>query len=108
MYEYRARVLSVYDGDTIRADIDLGLCVKLCNQQLRLYGINTPEVRGSYRLKGIAARDALRSLIDGEDVKIVTHKDRTGKYGRWLVEVWFREIHVNEWLLQNGYAEVYD
>lgn len=42
MYEYRAFVRKVYDGDTITVDIDLGFEVLLKNQKLRLYGINTP------------------------------------------------------------------
>ena len=49
MYEYRAFVRKVYDGDTITVDIDLGFEVMLKNQKLRLYGINTPEVRGESR-----------------------------------------------------------
>ena len=47
MYEYRATVISVYDGDTITVDIDLGFGIVLRKQKLRLYGLNTPEVRGA-------------------------------------------------------------
>ena len=108
MYEYRAKILSVYDGDTVRADLDLGFGVELKNQKLRLRGIDTPELTGSSRAEGIRARDALRAMIDKEVVTVTTHKDRQGKYGRYLVEIWWRDANVNHWLIQNGYAKPYD
>ena len=51
LYYYRARVKSVYDGDTCTVDIDLGLRVWLKGEKLRLYGINASELRGSERPK---------------------------------------------------------
>lgn len=42
LYHYRARLVSVYDGDTIRVDLDLGMGIWRNNIALRLYGINTP------------------------------------------------------------------
>lgn len=46
LYHYAAQVVSVYDGDTITVDIDLGLEVWLKGQKIRLLNIDTPEVRG--------------------------------------------------------------
>ncbi len=52
-YNYKVKkVVNVYDGDTITVDIDLGFNMVMCNQKLRLYGINTPEVRGEEREEG--------------------------------------------------------
>ncbi len=107
MYEYRAEVRSVYDGDTIRADINLGFGVVLENQKLRLLGINTPEIRGDSREHGLMARDALRDKIEGMTVTVRTHKDSQGKYGRWLAVVYLGEENVNEWLLNHGFATKY-
>jgi hypothetical protein len=45
MYEYRATLLKIVDGDTVDVDIDLGFGVVLSNQRIRLYGIDTPESR---------------------------------------------------------------
>ena len=45
MYEYKATVTKVYDGDTITVDFDLGFGIILKKQTIRLFGINTPEVR---------------------------------------------------------------
>lgn len=90
LYVYRAIILpsDVYDGDSVTADIDLGFGTWLRGQKLRLWGINTPELRGASRKKGIEAREFLRNLLpeDGE-VYIRSHKDRKGKYGRWLCEI---------------------
>ena len=42
MYQYRATITAVYDGDTCTAIVDLGLHVRV-EATLRLHGINTPE-----------------------------------------------------------------
>ena len=70
MYIYNAIITSVYDGDTVTADIDLGFEVWLKGQKLRLLNIDTPEVRGKEKAEGIVSRDALRSRILGKEVKI--------------------------------------
>ena len=43
MYEYRASILRVVDGDTVDVDIDLGFGVWLRNERVRIMGIDTPE-----------------------------------------------------------------
>lgn len=88
-----SRPQPVYDGDTVRVDIDLGCCVWLRDEAIRLYGINAPELRGSERSEGLISAAALRDWIDlavntdGAELWIRTHKDRKGKYGRWLGEL---------------------
>lgn len=96
MYEYRAAVEDVHDGDTIRVTIDLGFSIKQEHVTLRLYGINAPELRTRNAAgvlvdnpAGVAARDFLASLIPvGSQVYLRTVKDRTEKYGRYLSNVW--------------------
>ena len=109
MYEYRAYVRKVYDGDTITVDIDLGFGVVLKNQKLRLTGINTPEVRGKQRQEGLKVRDLVRSRIANKWVVIKTEKDKRGKYGRWLATVFEPSVEesVNKWLLNEGHAVEY-
>lgn len=107
MYEYRAYVRKVYDGDTITVDIDLGFDVVLQKQKIRLVRINTPEVRGPEREAGLKSRDALREKIGNKWVKIKTQKDKKGKFGRWLGEIWSEDTCINDWLLSEGHAEVY-
>ena len=109
MYEYRAFVRKVYDGDTITCDIDLGFNMIMRNQKLRLAGINTPEVRGESRPEGLKVRDIVRSRISNKWVTIKTHRDKKGKYGRWLAEIYEAGVEesLNQWLLKEGYAKEY-
>jgi micrococcal nuclease len=107
MYEYKATVTKVYDGDTITVDFDLGFGILIRKQKIRLYGINTPEVRGTEKSEGIISRDALRERILGKVVTIKTFRDKKGKYGRWLGEVFVEEENINQWLITEGYAKEY-
>lgn len=107
MWEYRAFVRKVYDGDTITVDFDLGFDILLKNQKIRLAGINTPEVRGEQRAEGLISRDALRSRIANKWIIIKTEKDKKGKYGRWIGTVILDDENINEWLINEGYAKVY-
>lgn len=84
MYEYRATILRVVDGDTVDVTLDLGFDVHL-KQRLRLRGIDAPELRTT---EGKASRDWLRTLLPpGESVVVRTEKDRREKYGRYLATV---------------------
>ena len=109
MFEYRAFVRKVYDGDTITCDIDLGFNMIMRNQKLRLYGINTPEVRGSSREEGLKVRDIVRSRISNKWIIVKTHRDKKGKYGRWLAEIFEPNVEesLNNWLLTEGHAVEY-
>jgi micrococcal nuclease len=86
MYEYRARLIRCVDGDTADFEVDLGFKV-FVKVRTRLLGVNTPE-RG--KVDYLKATLMLESLIEGKAdpsgyITIKTHK--TGKYGRWLVEI---------------------
>lgn len=114
LYTYKAKVLSVYDGDSLRLDIDLGFKVVMQNQRVRLLGIDTPEVRGEEREAGLVARDYMRDLLLDKEVIITTIKDSYGKYGRWLVDIFLPDstqesgfLNVNEHLISEGLAVPY-
>lgn len=76
-------------------------------QKIRLLGINTPEVRGSERAKGLVSRNRLRELIVGKDVIIATHKDKGGKYGRLLATIYLDGVDINQLLIDEGLAKPY-
>ena len=89
MYKYRAIVTKIYDGDTITVDIDLGFGVWLFKQSIRLARIDTPEIRGEEREDGLRVRDTFREWLPiYSEVYLVTNKDKSGKYGRWIAEVY--------------------
>ena len=105
MYQYKAKVVNVYDGDTITVDIDLGLKVWVRDEKLRLYGINAPELKGKERDKGLESRDHLRDILPtGSVITIRTIKDKKGKYGRYLAEIFVDDVNVNEKMVDDGFA----
>ena len=107
-YYYRAKIVSVYDGDTCRADIELGFGVVLENKTIRLANIDTAEIRGNDKEgkeKAYEARDRLRDLILGKEVTLQTIKDRTGKYGRIIGTIYLGGKNINEMLIDEGLAE---
>lgn len=109
LYQYKAFVTSVYDGDTCTVDIDLGLHIWARGEKIRLLRINAPEIRGKRRQKGLRSRDFLRELIMDREIIIGTFKDKKGKYGRYLGEIWLPKddeiININDLLVEEGYAE---
>ena len=112
LYFYKAKVIRIYDGDTIFLDIDLGLSTVVRNEKIRLARINTPELRGSEKEQGIAARDFLKNLIARKNILLETIKDKKGKFGRYLGEIWVESEggfeNVNELMVKNGHAKFVD
>lgn len=108
LYEYRALVKSVYDGDTITVDVDLGFGVVLSDRKIRLAVIDAPELRGLDRPQGLASRNWLRSRILGEYVTLQTQKDATGKYGRYIGTIYLDGICINDEMIEQGMAEPYE
>ncbi len=110
MYEYRAKIVRVTDGDTVEAEVDLGFHIS-SRMTLRLFGINTPEIRGDSHPQGLAARDYLIHLIDTHthntsELTIRTQKDATEKYGRMLATLVASDVNLNEALISAGHAVV--
>ena len=99
--------VGVYDGDTVTLDIDLGFNHSMNNQKIRLFGINTPEVRGIEREAGLVSKQRVKELILSKNVTLISHKDKTGKYGRWLGTIIVDGINVNQLLLDEGLAKPY-
>lgn len=87
LYHYRAKLERVVDGDTIICEwIDLGFSMRLHDQNIRLYGLDTPESRTRDKVEKIYGNLAKQFLIDHvpEYFTLRTHKDGKGKYGRIL------------------------
>lgn len=107
LYKYKAEIISVYDGDTIRCDLSLGFNHWIKNLSVRLYGINTPEIRGKEKEQGYISRDRLRELVLGKEVILESHKDKTGKFGRVLATLHLDGVNINEQLIAEGLAVRY-
>jgi endonuclease YncB( thermonuclease family) len=89
MYEYNARVKRVVDGDTVDFVVDLGFNIHT-TIRTRLIGVDTPERGHEDWSKATAAcAGLLKSVaeINFEDLPDEEWWVKTGKYGRWLVEI---------------------
>ena len=106
MYNYKAKIIDVYDGDTVTAVVDLGF-LHSQEMKLRLYGIDTPEMRGPEKVEGKKVRDIVREMILDKEVEIHSFKDKQGKYGRYLANIIVDGLDLNQWLVDNGHAEPY-
>ena len=109
---YRATVVRVVDGDTIRLDIDLGFDIVLNNQSVRLYRVDTPECRTrdlKEKAAGLLAKSVVKGFVDqGSKVVIKTYLDTKGKFGRILGTIITDEgVNINEHLINNNYAVEY-
>jgi len=120
MYEYRATIVKVVDGDTVDVDIDLGFGIVLSDERVRIAGIDTPESRTRDKEEkkfGLAAKARVKQLLgktcvlktqinkDGEDMK--------GKFGRILGDFNIYDSATDSWrmitevLISEGHAVPY-
>lgn len=107
LYEYKAEVVEVHDGDTLTVSIDLGFSVTLENEHLRLYGLDAPEL--SSPAGKTSAEYAQSILPSGTPIMVRTIKDKKEKYGRYLAIVFLADgRNFNEMLIATGMAKVWD
>jgi micrococcal nuclease len=108
LYNYKAHIIKVYDGDTVTALIDLGCNVKI-TEKIRLADVDTPELRGEERESGLISRDWLREKILDKDVLLHTNKDKKGKYGRYIGTIFLagETVSINEQIINEGLGKLY-
>ena len=107
----KGRVIKVYDGDsiTVAARIPFLKNDTLYRFSIRLNRIDTPELKTSNLIEkeyAIKIREKLSEKIMNKMVNINILK--TDKYGRYLAEVSYKKLNINNWLINNGYAVNYD
>ena len=109
MYEYRATLVRVVDGDTIDVETDLGFNIDF-TQRLRLYGINAPELSTP---EGLAARAFIIGQLPTAQwaLTIDTVKDKQEKYGRYLATIFVGGAagltNINDLMVTSGHAVPY-
>ena len=102
-----AKVVKVYDGDTVH--VVFSLFNTFYKWNCRIAHVDTPELRTKNleeKKKGYEVRDKLQELIQGKIVQLNCHE--FDKYGRLLVDIAIDGVKVDEWLLSNGYAKKYE
>jgi micrococcal nuclease len=109
VYEYKATIVKVVDGDTVDVDIDLGFDTWLHNQRIRLYGVDTPECRTRNKQEkahGLLAKAYVqKTLIVGRTYALTTKEK--GKFGRYLGEIKVGRETINQILIKERLAVPY-
>ena len=120
MYEYRATIVKIIDGDTVDVDIDLGFNVVLQDERVRIAGIDTPESRTrdiEEKKFGLAAKARVKELL-GKTCVLKTQinkngEDMKGKFGRILGDFNVYDSTTDSWklltsiLISEGHAVPY-
>jgi micrococcal nuclease len=111
MYEYKATVLKVVDGDTLDLRVSLGFHSYL-DIRVRLAYIDTEELNSSdavLKEQAVKAKNRVLELTTNPTCIVKSSKPyKTDRYGRWVVELVNSEgQNVNRLLLAEGLAKFY-
>ena len=109
MFEYKAHLLRVVDGDTLDCRIDLGFSV-FVKKRIRLMGIDTWESRTKdleEKKKGLAAKARLIELLQTDAGEFTLISYGVGKFGRVLGEIEVTAGNVCDILKEEGHAYAY-
>jgi micrococcal nuclease len=104
-----SKVISVYDGDTFRVDINSLPPIVGKNIAIRLNGVDTPEIQGKCQYEkdlALKARDFVRDkLVNAKEIKLT--KLQRGKYFRVVANVMVDGVSLENELLENKLAYKY-
>jgi micrococcal nuclease len=112
MYQYKAKVIRIVDGDTLEVELDLGFSIKL-KERLRLDGVDTPEIYGVLKesntyAEGMVAFALTKEWLEKTNYEIVVETFKKEKYGRYLAKVFStidsKSLTLNEFLISRGYV----
>ena len=104
-----SKVISVYDGDTFRVNIDSLPPLVGKNIPIRLEGVDTPEIQGKCQYEkdlAIKARDFVRKKLDNAK-EIMLNNLKRGKYFRIVADVTVDGVSLEKELLENELAYKY-
>lgn len=103
----KAKVIDIYDGDTCTIAMWVGF--QRYSFKLRLFGIDTPELRtknAAEKEAGYKAKEYLSNLILGKKIKIV-FADKEEKFGRLMGTIYLGEKNINSLMVSAGHAKEY-
>jgi micrococcal nuclease len=108
-YETKAKVVKVYDGDTVH--VVFQMFDKYYKWNCRILHVDTPELRTKdleEKKRGYECREKLSALI--LDKIVLLNCSKFDKYGRLLVEITVPEtgVKIHEYLISEGLANKYE
>jgi len=103
------RIISVYDGDTFKVDIDSWPDIIGKHISVRIYGIDTPEMKDKRpHIKVLAKQAKELTKYYLNHAKVVELRNiRRGKYFRIVADVYVDGINLAEVLISKGLAKPY-
>jgi len=105
-----SNIVSVYDGDTIKVNIDNYPAVIGKSISIRIRGIDAPEMRAkcsSEKTKAKLARDYLRAILARGEV-LELHNVERGKYFRIVANLIVDDVDIAELMIEKQLARKYD
>ena len=109
-YECLAKVVHVYDGDTVHLVLPQQETDKLIKIKARLYGIDTPEMRvPEQKERALKAKERLIEFLQKTNYIVHIKCGEFDKYGRVLVTIYSTEFNtsLNDMLIEEGHAYAY-
>ena len=104
-----SKVFSIYDGDTLRVNIDSFPDIVGKNIRIRIKGIDAPEIKGKCQTEidlAIMARDYLRNAIN-QSSQIELRNIERGKYFRIVGELYIDGENISKGLIKEKLAYIY-
>jgi len=107
----RGTVVYVTDGDSFFVMRNLGTTDEY-QDEIRLHGLNAPELHGPHSEDGYRSKDALTNMIGDKEIFIRDFHGHRGKYDRLIAIVYIDQgdslVNINRWLVLEGLAEPRD
>lgn len=105
-YIYTATIAEIIDGDTLDLNIDIGFRI-VFQVRIRLKNINTPEKNQlGYKEASEFWNSYLTKKLVIETFKTHTNKNIADKYGRYIADVYYDNLKLNDELVKLGLAVV--
>ena len=104
----RAKVVSVYDGDTITLVFKFGNV--FCHHACRLEGLDCAEIKTKNQEEkkvGLEAKEYLTNLLVNQLVT-VTFSDKNDKFGRLLGKIEFNGMNISDHMIEKGFGYAYN
>ncbi len=105
-----SRVVSIYDADTFRVDINGWPPIIGSNMPIRVLGVDAPEIRGKCadeKAKALEAKAVtVNSLRNAQTIELRNIK--RGKYFRLLADIYVDGKSLAALLISSGLARPYD
>jgi len=109
--EHTARVVEVYDGDTIRVIFHRN--GEFMQHRVRMLYYDSAEITGKNRSDeeksaAILARDVLQDMVQKDEQLVKLHCDKFDAFGRLLGTLYLEDgTNVNQFMINNQYGVTY-